>query len=102
MNLSNSQYTKVLLFTAIAAAILSTLAVSSSVHEMGRAYAQSDLAGNPNVILFTRGPLDTSASADLDTAQEDSEAISGLTTRSGGLTEKHLRVIQFRGAVRND
>jgi hypothetical protein len=102
MSQSSSQYSKGLLLTAIATVILGGMADSPSVRHVSTVHAQNDFARNPNLILFARGPLDTSARVDLDTAQADTAAAPGLTTRSDGTTPKHLRVIQFRGPVRND
>jgi hypothetical protein len=54
------------------------------------------------LILFARGTLDTLAHAELDTSRADLAATSGLIAKSDARTEKRLRVIQFRGPVRND
>ena len=49
-----------------------------------------------NLILFKRGALDTGARVDLDTSEEDRQAMSGMSVSSA----KRMRIVQFAGPIR--
>src|SRR5882724_12226167 len=52
--------------------------------------------GGQNLILFKRGALDTGARIDLDTSEEDRQAMSSMSVSSG----KSMRLVQFAGPIR--
>ena len=68
-------------------ALVSPSAVSSYTGKQ----AQIGTVPNQNVILFKRRSLDTEARADLDTSDEDQQAMSAMSASRA----KQIRVVQF-------
>lgn len=70
------------------------VAASGAGISAGRHNSQSGRAGNPDLILFTRGALDTQQAVHLDTSSNDLQSIESALT-ANQLDGHQLRVIQF-------
>ena len=104
MNRSTSQKIKLALLTFAFAmmlypAMFSPRTVSSYSSPAAINHERSNLVGNPNLILFKRGALDTRARRDLDTAADELLQLNQPSIMSRA-ERKQLRVIQFAGPIK--
>jgi hypothetical protein len=105
MNWSESQKIKLTIMAYGVAMILLVAIAYPSVPVSSSAAAQSaDKAirqgGDPNLILFKRGTLDTQISRELDTSSEDGLSTAVRPASLQGPGEKEIRIIQFRGPIK--
>src|SRR6185503_7195713 len=104
MNQPNSQSIRLLLVGVALATILFWAAPrgitsSGTLRNAGKTSAPNDLATNPDLIRFSRGVIDTSTRADLDTAETDA---SFLLNQGHGGNISRLRIVQFNGPIRRE